>query len=311
MEYKHRQLANTLLKYPYLNKYLQDVYTYYMLPENILYSISNKKNYKVEYEIMVSMLQLFMEEVEHEQIYIGNSANLINIMYKEALNISVELIAKLQKIYPEGDYLSLKLIDTLPLKEKLFQYNKIIRNVNKTPKQFIITSYDDIYLEYNFDFVNLRKYIKLFYYTIQLYEHIFYSICEKDIKENFDKYRKYIDDFYGFLRHLAVSIQIDILNISSKDTSFFTVFHLNKAERYIEMAVVDIISCLIGFIVENINIEAELIHQLLAIKQKNFFNISVKSNKRIKDYLIWINYFEFQHNQQNIKDITEKLISMI
>lgn len=311
MEYKHRQLANTLLKYPYLNKYLQDVYTYYMLPENILYSISNKKNYKVEYEIMISMPQLFMEEVEHEQIYIGNSANLINIMYKEALKISVELIAKLQKIYPEGDYLSLKLIDTLPLKEKLFQYNKIIRNVNKTPKQFIITSYDDIYLEYNFDFVNLRKYIKLFYYTIQLYEHIFYSICEKDIKENFDKYRKYIDDFYCFLQHLAVSIQIDILNISNKDTSFFTVFHLNKAERYIEMAVVDIISCLIGFIVENINIESELIHQLLAIKQKNFFNISVKSNKRIKDYLIWINYFEFQHNKQNIKDITEKLISMI
>lgn len=311
MKYKHRQLANTLLKYPYLNKYLNDVYTYYMLPESILYSISNKKNYKVEYEIMVSLLQLFMEEVEHEQIYIGNSANLINVMYKEALNVSIELTEKLQKIFPEGDYLYLNYIDTLPLKEKLLQYNKIIRNVNKTPKQFVITNYDDIYLEYDFDFTNLRKYIRLFYYTVQLYEHVYYSICEKNINENFEKYNRYIEDFYGFLRHLAISIQLDILNVSNKNTLFFTVFHLNKAERYLEMAVVDIISYLTGFIVENIKIEAELMHQLLAIKQKNFFNISVKSNKRIKDYLIWINYFEFPNNRQNIKDITEKIISIL
>ena len=63
MGYKHRQLANTLLQYPYLNKYINDVYTYYMLPENILYILSNKKNYKIEYEYSVAVDNNFSHNI--------------------------------------------------------------------------------------------------------------------------------------------------------------------------------------------------------------------------------------------------------
>ena len=53
---------------------------------------------------MESLLQLFMSEVEHEKILSGSPSNIMNIMYKRALEISQELVRKLQKIYPEGDY---------------------------------------------------------------------------------------------------------------------------------------------------------------------------------------------------------------
>lgn len=311
MGYKHRQLANTLLHYPYLNKYINDVYTYYMLPENILYILSNKKNYKIEYEIMESLLQLFMSEVEHEKILSGSPSNIMNIMYKRALEISQELVRKLQKIYPEGDYSFLNNTESMPLKEQLVYYNKVITNINKTPKQFKFKTYDDMHIDYEFDFSKLRKYIKLFYYIVQLYENIYYSICEKEIKDNFGSYNRYLEYYYKFLTHFIISFKMDSLIECDNNIIAYTVYHLNRSERYLERAVVSIVKYIIGFIVENIKIENELMHQLLAIKQQNFFDISINTSKRIKDYIIWIQHFEMIYDKKNINYILDKITEII
>lgn len=309
--YTIKNLSSELKRnYPIFKQAIEAVYLYYSLHENMLSILSGNRDYDISHSIMKAILEIF--DIEYEKLPSKHKvlANNVNIIYNESLIVSENLIKQLKDTFPSSDFKDLKYIPHLSLNDQLNCYKLIINKVMKTPSKPSIVNYRKG-SNYKFDFARTGKVISLFYNLIILYEKIFTEHNKINSKPVNNK-EVFIMDFFIFLSHFTFAYMTDYVSAEDDDRAMhFIANNLAKAEKHLEKGILNIAKIISSSIVASNDMDNDLVIQLAAIRQKEYFSLSQNIESRVTSYILWLSYVEILSGNMEIVELLNKIQSML
>ncbi len=309
--YTIKSLSSELKRnYPVFKQSIEAVYLYYSLHENMLSILSGYRDYDISHSMMKALLEIFDIEYEKQPSKHKALANCVNIIFNESLIVSENLIKQLKDTFPSSDFKDLKYIPHLSLADKLNCYKLIINKVMKTPSKPSIVNYSES-SNYKFDFARMGKIISLFYNFIILYEKIFTEKNNINSKPVNNK-DVFITEFFMFLSHFTFAYMTDYTNESDDERAKnFILNNLEKAEKHLEKGISSIAKILSSSIVASNNMDNDLVIQLAAIRQKEYFSLAQNIEARVTSYILWLSYVEIINGNMEIVELLNKIQSML
>lgn len=311
LNYNIKGLSSELKRnYPVFKQSIEAVYLYYSLHENMLSILSGYRDYDISHSMMKALLEIFDIEYEKQPSKHKALANCVNIIFNESLIVSENLIKQLKDTFPSSDFKDLKYIPHLSLADKLNCYKLIINKVMKTPSKPSIINYNHG-SNYKFDFARMGKIISLFYNFIILYEKIFTEKNNINSKPVNNK-DVFITEFFMFLSHFTFAYMTDYTSESDDDRAKnFILNNLEKAEKHLEKGILSIAKILSSSIVASNNMDNDLVIQLAAIRQKEYFSLAQNIEARVTSYILWLSYVEIINGNMEIVELLNKIQSML
>lgn len=309
--YNIKGLSSELKRnYPVFKQSIEAVYLYYSLHENMLSILSGYRDYDISHSMMKALLKIFDIEYEKQPSKHKALANCVNIIFNESLIVSENLIKQLKDTFPSSDFKDLKYIPHLSLADKLNCYKLIINKVMKTPSKPSILNYSES-SNYKFDFTRTGKIISLFYNFIILYEKIF--IAENNINSKpVNNKDVFITEFFMFLSHFTFAYMTDYTSESDDERAKnFILNNLEKAEKHLEKGILSIAKVVSSSIVASNNMDNDLVIQLAAIRQKEYFSLAQNIEARVTSYILWLSYVEIINGNMEIVELLNKIQSML
>lgn len=309
--YNIKGLSSELKRnYPVFKQSIEAVYLYYSLHENMLSILSGYRDYDISHSMMKALLEIFDIEYEKQPSKHKALANCVNIIFNESLIVSENLIKQLKDTFPSSDFKDLKYIPHLSLADKLNCYKLIINKVMKTPSKPSIINYNHG-SNYKFDFARMGKIISLFYNFIILYEKIFTEKNNINSKPVNNK-DVFITEFFMFLSHFTFAYMTDYTSESDDERAKnFILNNLEKAEKHLEKGISSIAKILSSSIVASNNMDNDLVIQLAAIRQKEYFSLAQNIEARVTSYILWLSYVEIINGSTEIVELLNKIQSML
>lgn len=309
--YNIKGLSSELKRnYPVFKQSIEAVYLYYSLHENMLSILSGYRDYDISHSMMKALLEIFDIEYEKQPSKHKALANCVNIIFNESLIVSENLIKQLKDTFPSSDFKDLKYIPHLSLADKLNCYKLIINKVMKTPSKPSIINYNHG-SNYKFDFARMGKIISLFYNFIILYEKIFTEKNNINSKPVNNK-DVFITEFFMFLSHFTFAYMTDYTSESDDERAKnFILNNLEKAEKHLEKGILSIAKILSSSIVASNNMDNDLVIQLAAIRQKEYFSLAQNIEARVTSYILWLSYVEIINGSTEIVELLNKIQSML
>ena len=309
--YNIKGLSSELKRnYPVFKQSIEAVYLYYSLHENMLSILSGYRDYDISHSMMKALLEIFDIEYEKQPSKHKALANCVNIIFNESLIVSENLIKQLKDTFPSSDFKDLKYIPHLSLADKLNCYKLIINKVMKTPSKPSIVNYSES-SNYKFNFARMGKIISLFYNFIILYEKIFMEANNINSKPVNNK-DVFITEFFMFLSHFTFAYMTDYTSESDDERAKnFILNNLEKAEKHIEKGISSIAKILSSSIVASNNMDNDLVIQLAAIRQKEYFSLAQNIEARVTSYILWLSYVEIINGSTEIVELLNKIQSML
>ena len=309
--YNIKGLSSELKRnYPVFKQSIEAVYLYYSLHENMLSILSGYRDYDISHSMMKALLEIFDIEYEKQPSKHKALANCVNIIFNESLIVSENLIKQLKDTFPSSDFKDLKYIPHLSLADKLNCYKLIINKVMKTPSKPSIINYNHG-SNYKFDFARMGKIISLFYNFIILYEKIFTEKNNINSKPVNNK-DVFITEFFMFLSHFTFAYMTDYTSESDDERARnFIANNLGKAEKHLEKGILSIAKILSSSIVASNNMDNDLVIQLAAIRQKEYFSLAQNIEARVTSYILWLSYVEIINGNMEIVELLNKIQSML
>ena len=309
--YNIKGLSSELKRnYPVFKQSIEAVYLYYSLHENMLSILSGYRDYDISHSMMKALLEIFDIEYEKQPSKHKALANCVNIIFNESLIVSENLIKQLKDTFPSSDFKDLKYIPHLSLADKLNCYKLIINKVMKTPSKPSIINYNHG-SNYKFDFARMGKIISLFYNFIILYEKIFMEANNINSKPVNNK-DVFITEFFMFLSHFTFAYMTDYTSESDDERAKnFILNNLEKAEKHLEKGISSIAKILSSSIVASNNMDNDLVIQLAAIRQKEYFSLAQNIEARVTSYILWLSYVEIINGSTEIVELLNKIQSML
>lgn len=309
--YNIKGLSSELKRnYPVFKQSIEAVYLYYSLHENMLSILSGYRDYDISHSMMKALLEIFDIEYEKQPSKHKALANCVNIIFNESLIVSENLIKQLKDTFPSSDFKDLKYIPHLSLADKLNCYKLIINKVMKTPSKPSIINYNHG-SNYKFDFARMGKIISLFYNFIILYEKIFMEANNINSKPVNNK-DVFITEFFMFLSHFTFAYMTDYTSESDDERAKnFILNNLEKAEKHLEKGILSIAKILSSSIVASNNMDNDLVIQLAAIRQKEYFSLAQNIEARVTSYILWLSYVEIINGSTEIVELLNKIQSML
>lgn len=309
--YNIKGLSSELKRnYPVFKQSIEAVYLYYSLHENMLSILSGYRDYDISHSMMKALLEIFDIEYEKQPSKHKALANCVNIIFNESLIVSENLIKQLKDTFPSSDFKDLKYIPHLSLADKLNCYKLIINKVMKTPSKPSIINYNNG-SNYKFDFARMGKIISLFYNFIILYEKIFTEKNNINSKPVNNK-DVFITEFFMFLSHFTFAYMTDYTSESDDERAKnFILNNLEKAEKHLEKGILSIAKILSSSIVASNNMDNDLVIQLAAIRQKEYFSLAQNIEARVTSYILWLSYVEIINGNMEIVELLNKIQSML
>lgn len=309
--YNIKGLSSELKRnYPVFKQSIEAVYLYYSLHENMLSILSGYRDYDISHGVMKALLEIFDIEYEKQPSKHKALANCVNIIFNESLIVSENLIKQLKDTFPSSDFKDLKYIPHLSLADKLNCYKLIINKVMKTPSKPSIINYNHG-SNYKFDFARMGKIISLFYNFIILYEKIFTEKNNINSKPVNNK-DVFITEFFMFLSHFTFAYMTDYTSESDDERAKnFILNNLEKAEKHLEKGISSIAKILSSSIVASNNMDNDLVIQLAAIRQKEYFSLAQNIEARVTSYILWLSYVEIINGSTEIVELLNKIQSML
>ncbi len=311
LNYNIKGLSSELKRnYPVFKQSIEAVYLYYSLHENMLSILSGYRDYDISHSMMKALLEIFDIEYEKQPSKHKALANCVNIIFNESLIVSENLIKQLKDTFPSSDFKDLKYIPHLSLADKLNCYKLIINKVMKTPSKPSIINYNHG-SNYKFDFARMGKIISLFYNFIILYEKIFTEKNNINSKPVNNK-DVFITEFFMFLSHFTFAYMTDYTSESDDERAKnFILNNLEKAEKHLEKGILSIAKILSSSIVASNNMDNDLVIQLAAIRQKEYFSLAQNIEARVTSYILWLSYVEIINGNMEIVELLNKIQSML
>ena len=311
LNYNIKGLSSELKRnYPVFKQSIEAVYLYYSLHENMLSILSGYRDYDISHSMMKALLEIFDIEYEKQPSKHKALANCVNIIFNESLIVSENLIKQLKDTFPSSDFKDLKYIPHLSLADKLNCYKLIINKVMKTPSKPSIINYNHG-SNYKFDFARMGKIISLFYNFIILYEKIFMEANNINSKPVNNK-DVFITEFFMFLSHFTFAYMTDYTSESDDERAKnFILNNLEKAEKHLEKGILSIAKILSSSIVASNNMDNDLVIQLAAIRQKEYFSLAQNIEARVTSYILWLSYVEIINGNMEIVELLNKIQSML
>lgn len=309
--YNIKGLSSELKRnYPVFKQSIEAVYLYYSLHENMLSILSGYRDYDISHSMMKALLEIFDIEYEKQPSKHKALANCVNIIFNESLIVSENLIKQLKDTFPSSDFKDLKYIPHLSLADKLNCYKLIINKVMKTPSKPSIVNYSES-SNYKFNFARMGKIISLFYNFIILYEKIFMEANNINSKPVNNK-DVFITEFFMFLSHFTFAYMTDYTSESDDERAKnFILNNLEKAEKHLEKGISSIAKILSSSIVASNNMDNDLVIQLAAIRQKEYFSLAQNIEARVTSYILWLSYVEIINGNMEIVELLNKIQSML
>lgn len=309
--YNIKGLSSELKRnYPVFKQSIEAVYLYYSLHENMLSILSGYRDYDISHSMMKALLEIFDIEYEKQPSKHKALANCVNIIFNESLIVSENLIKQLKDTFPSSDFKDLKYIPHLSLADKLNCYKLIINKVMKTPSKPSIINYNHG-SNYKFNFARMGKIISLFYNFIILYEKIFTEKNNINSKPVNNK-DVFITEFFMFLSHFTFAYMTDYTSESDDERAKnFILNNLEKAEKHLEKGISSIAKILSSSIVASNNMDNDLVIQLAAIRQKEYFSLAQNIEARVTSYILWLSYVEIINGSTEIVELLNKIQSML
>lgn len=309
--YNIKGLSSELKRnYPVFKQSIEAVYLYYSLHENMLSILSGYRDYDISHSMMKALLEIFDIEYEKQPSKHKALANCVNIIFNESLIVSENLIKQLKDTFPSSDFKDLKYIPHLSLADKLNCYKLIINKVMKTPSKPSIVNYSES-SNYKFNFARMGKIISLFYNFIILYEKIFTEKNNINSKPVNNK-DVFITEFFMFLSHFTFAYMTDYTSESDDERAKnFILNNLEKAEKHLEKGISSIAKILSSSIVASNNMDNDLVIQLAAIRQKEYFSLAQNIEARVTSYILWLSYVEIINGSTEIVELLNKIQSML
>lgn len=309
--YNIKGLSSELKRnYPVFKQSIEAVYLYYSLHENMLSILSGYRDYDISHSMMKALLEIFDIEYEKQPSKHKALANCVNIIFNESLIVSENLIKQLKDTFPSSDFKDLKYIPHLSLADKLNCYKLIINKVMKTPSKPSIINYNHG-SNYKFDFARMGKIISLFYNFIILYEKIFTEKNNINSKPVNNK-DVFITEFFMFLSHFTFAYMTDYTSESDDERAKnFILNNLEEAEKHLEKGISSIAKILSSSIVASNNMDNDLVIQLAAIRQKEYFSLAQNIEARVTSYILWLSYVEIINGSTEIVELLNKIQSML
>lgn len=309
--YNIKGLSSELKRnYPVFKQSIEAVYLYYSLHENMLSILSGYRDYDISHSMMKALLEIFDIEYEKQPSKHKALANCVNIIFNESLIVSENLIKQLKDTFPSSDFKDLKYIPHLSLADKLNCYKLIINKVMKTPSKPSIVNYSES-SNYKFNFARMGKIISLFYNFIILYEKIFTEKNNINSKPVNNK-DVFITEFFMFLSHFTFAYMTDYTSESDDERAKnFILNNLEKAEKHLEKGILSIAKILSSSIVASNNMDNDLVIQLAAIRQKEYFSLAQNIEARVTSYILWLSYVEIINGNMEIVELLNKIQSML
>ncbi len=309
--YMIKSLSSELKRnYPVFKQSIEAIYLYYSLHENMLSILSGYRDYDISHSIMKALLEIFHIEYAKMPSKHKVLANNVNIIYNESLLVSENLIKQLKDTFPSSDFKDLKYIPYLSLADKLNCYKLIINKVMKTPSKPSILNYAQG-SDYQFTFAKTGKLISLFFHFIILYEKIFCNNNNINSKPVNNK-DVFITEFFMFLSHFTFAYTTDFT--SQEDDSrakHFIANNLAQAEKHLEKGILNIAKVVSSSIVASNSMDNDLVIQLAAIRQKEYFSLSQNLESRVTSYILWLSYVEILSGSTEIVELLNKIQSML
>ena len=311
LNYNIKGLSSELKRnYPVFKQSIEAVYLYYSLHENMLSILSGYRDYDISHSMMKALLEIFDIEYEKQPSKHKALANCVNIIFNESLIVSENLIKQLKDTFPSSDFKDLKYIPHLSLADKLNCYKLIINKVMKTPSKPSIINYNHG-SNYKFNFARMGKIISLFYNFIILYEKIFTEKNNINSKPVNNK-DVFITEFFMFLSHFTFAYMTDYTSESDDERAKnFILNNLEKAEKHLEKGILSIAKILSSSIVASNNMDNDLVIQLAAIRQKEYFSLAQNIEARVTSYILWLSYVEIINGNMEIVELLNKIQSML
>lgn len=311
LNYNIKGLSSELKRnYPVFKQSIEAVYLYYSLHENMLSILSGYRDYDISHSMMKALLEIFDIEYEKQPSKHKALANCVNIIFNESLIVSENLIKQLKDTFPSSDFKDLKYIPHLSLADKLNCYKLIINKVMKTPSKPSIINYNHG-SNYKFNFARMGKIISLFYNFIILYEKIFTEKNNINSKPVNNK-DVFITEFFMFLSHFTFAYMTDYTSESDDERAKnFILNNLEKAEKHLEKGISSIAKILSSSIVASNNMDNDLVIQLAAIRQKEYFSLAQNIEARVTSYILWLSYVEIINGSTEIVELLNKIQSML
>lgn len=311
LNYNIKGLSSELKRnYPVFKQSIEAVYLYYSLHENMLSILSGYRDYDISHSMMKALLEIFDIEYEKQPSKHKALANCVNIIFNESLIVSENLIKQLKDTFPSSDFKDLKYIPHLSLADKLNCYKLIINKVMKTPSKPSIVNYSES-SNYKFNFARMGKIISLFYNFIILYEKIFMEANNINSKPVNNK-DVFITEFFMFLSHFTFAYMTDYTSESDDERAKnFILNNLEKAEKHLEKGISSIAKILSSSIVASNNMDNDLVIQLAAIRQKEYFSLAQNIEARVTSYILWLSYVEIINGSTEIVELLNKIQSML
>lgn len=309
--YNIKGLSSELKRnYPVFKQSIEAVYLYYSLHENMHSILSGYRDYDILHSMMKALLEIFDIEYEKQPSKHKALANCVNIIFNESLIVSENLIKQLKDTFPSSDFKDLKYIPHLSLADKLNCYKLIINKVMKTPSKPSIINYNHG-SNYKFNFARMGKIISLFYNFIILYEKIFMEANNINSKPVNNK-DVFITEFFMFLSHFTFAYMTDYTSESDDERAKnFILNNLEKAEKHLEKGILSIAKILSSSIVASNNMDNDLVIQLAAIRQKEYFSLAQNIEARVISYILWLSYVEIINGNMEIVELLNKIQSML
>ena len=309
--YNIKGLSSELKRnYPVFKQSIEAVYLYYSLHENMLSILSGYRDYDISHSVMKALLEIFDIEYEKQPSKHKALANCVNIIFNESLIVSENLIKQLKDTFPSSDFKDLKYIPHLSLADKLNCYKLIINKAMKTPSKPSIINYNHG-SNYKFNFARMGKIISLFYNFIILYEKIFTEKNNINSKPVNNK-DVFITEFFMFLSHFTFAYMTDYTSESDDERAKnFILNNLEKAEKHLEKGILSIAKILSSSIVASNNMDNDLVIQLAAIRQKEYFSLAQNIEARVTSYILWLSYVEIINGSTEIVELLNKIQSML
>ena len=311
LNYNIKGLSSELKRnYPVFKQSIEAVYLYYSLHENMLSILSGYRDYDISHSMMKALLEIFDIEYEKQPSKHKALANCVNIIFNESLIVSENLIKQLKDTFPSSDFKDLKYIPHLSLADKLNCYKLIINKAMKTPSKPSIINYNHG-SNYKFNFARMGKIISLFYNFIILYEKIFTEKNNINSKPVNNK-DVFITEFFMFLSHFTFAYMTDYTSESDDERAKnFILNNLEKAEKHLEKGILSIAKILSSSIVASNNMDNDLVIQLAAIRQKEYFSLAQNIEARVTSYILWLSYVEIINGNMEIVELLNKIQSML
>ena len=180
----------------------------------------------------------------------------------------------------------------------------------KTPSKPSIVNYSES-SNYKFNFARMGKIISLFYNFIILYEKIFTEKNNINSKPVNNK-DVFITEFFMFLSHFTFAYMTDYTSESDDERAKnFILNNLEKAEKHLEKGISSIAKILSSSIVASNNMDNDLVIQLAAIRQKEYFSLAQNIEARVTSYILWLSYVEIINGSTEIVELLNKIQSML